>query len=212
MLEHRRPSPTPAERIALDLERQGYCVTPNFCSPELTLQLAQLAGGRWDEGDYDAARIGSGPSRHLNPSVRSDHIRWLGPEDDAPPLLAWRGALEELRLAINARLWLGLFDWEGHLAVYQPGCFYRRHRDVFVHQRERQVSTVLYLNTAWAPGDGGELRIFTPSEDGGEVWTDVPPLGGTLVTFLSEQVDHEVLLSHTDRFSLTGWFRRRPLS
>jgi SM-20-related protein len=38
---------------------------------------------------------------------------------------------------------------------------------------------------------------------------DVLPEGGTLVAFLSERFQHEVLPARRERLALTGWFRRR---
>jgi hypothetical protein len=38
-----------------------------------------------------------------------------------------------------------------------------------------------------------------------EIW----PEGGTLVAFLSDRFEHEVLPARRQRLSLTGWFRQR---
>jgi SM-20-related protein len=38
---------------------------------------------------------------------------------------------------------------------------------------------------------------------------DVLPVAGTLVCFLSDRFEHEVLPATRERLSLTGWFRRR---
>ena len=35
------------------------------------------------------------------------------------------------------------------------------------------------------------------------------PAGGTLVAFLSDRVEHEVLPARRDRIAVSGWFRRR---
>jgi len=35
----------------------------------------------------------------------------------------------------------------------------------------------------------------------------VTPSYGTLVTFLSEEMPHEVLVSKRDRYAIAGWFR-----
>jgi len=65
---------------------------------------------------------------------------------------------------------------------------------------------VAYLNPDWQEGDGGALRMHF--DDGSQL--DIPPLAGSLVVFLSDRFPHEVLVTQTDRLSLTGWFRRRP--
>lgn len=51
--------------------------------------------------------------------------------------------------------------------------------------------------------DGGRLRVY-----GGGSHVDVDPGGGTLVCFLSEEKEHEVLPSHAPRISFAGWFKR----
>jgi SM-20-related protein len=67
------------------------------------------------------------------------------------------------------------------------------------------VSAVVYLNDAWLPEHGGQLRMYLDES----VEHDVVPAGGCLVVFLSGEVPHEVLPATRDRLSLTGWFRRR---
>jgi SM-20-related protein len=65
---------------------------------------------------------------------------------------------------------------------------------------------ILYLNEDWRRDDGGLLR-FWPEENAEAL--DIVPVGGTLVTFLSDRFWHEVLPARRERLSLTGWFRRR---
>ena len=113
--------------------------------------------------------------------------------------------MDGLRQALNRGLYLGLEDFECHFALYPPGAFYQKHLDRFRDDDRRTVSAVLYLNDDWQPQDGGELRLYLP--DGAE--REVPPLGGSLVLFLSSDFPHEVLPANRERLSLTGWFRRR---
>jgi SM-20-related protein len=111
-------------------------------------------------------------------------------------------------LAINRELFLGLFDFEGHMAIYPPGSFYRKHLDQFQDVAQRKVSAILYLNDGWQAEDGGQLRIYLEeSADSDSI--DVLPRGGTLVCFLSERFYHEVLPATRERLSVTGWFRVR---
>ena len=116
--------------------------------------------------------------------------------------------LERLRLAINEVTRLGLFEFEGHFAVYPPGSYYRKHHDQFRDVGTREVSCVLYLNPHWDAAWGGALRLFL-GEGGAEPHVDIVPSGGKLVTFLTREFYHEVCTTHRDRYSLTGWFRRR---
>jgi SM-20-related protein len=59
---------------------------------------------------------------------------------------------------------------------------------------------VFYLNADWQEGNGGELVIYN-GESGVSI---IQPELGTLVLFLSE-IEHEVLPTHRDRKSVTGW-------
>lgn len=111
------------------------------------------------------------------------------------------------RRGLNERLFLGLDFYEAHYAHYAPGAAYARHRDAFVGQRNRIVSTVLYLNRDWQEADGGQLLVY--DEAAATVLERVQPRGGTLMVFLSERLPHEVLPARRSRYSIAGWFRQR---
>jgi len=182
----------------------GWVAMPEFLPAALVAALAARARQRHAAGDFRAAAIGSGTSRQIVAEVRGDEIHWL----DRDPCAAeqeFLRRLEELRLALNRELQLGLFECECHYALYPPGAVYARHVDQFAGDARRIVSTVLYLNEAWSADDGGQLRLYL--EDGGHA--DVLPEGGTLALFLSERFAHEVLPASRERLSLAGWFRRR---
>lgn len=125
--------------------------------------------------------------------------------DDADhAYLAW---MESLRVGLNSVLFLGLFDYECHYAIYLAGSGYAKHSDVLHGARNRVLSTVFYLNERWQAGDGGELRLFDPS--GASAIATVSPRFGTMILFLSESFPHEVLLANNKRRSIAGWFRVR---
>ncbi|MFU8878431.1 MAG: 2OG-Fe(II) oxygenase, partial [Wenzhouxiangellaceae bacterium] len=135
--------------------------------------------------------------------IRRDRIFWLtGRRPAQARLLAFA---ERLRLELNRRLFLALFEFEAHLALYPPGAFYRRHFDSFRGAANRMVSLILYLNRDWKTGDGGELVLYTP--DSGREMARIEPRAATLVLLMSEEVEHEVLESRIDRASVAGWYR-----
>jgi len=150
-------------------------------------------------------RAGIGRERdfQLDRDIRRDWIFWLGRQ--RPAHAAFLAHAEQIRLALNRRLFLALFEFEAHLALYPPGAFYRRHFDSFRGAANRMVSLVLYLNHDWQPGDGGELVMYRPGGDG--EMARIAPRAGTLVLFMSEEIEHEVLPTRTDRASIAGWFR-----
>ncbi len=199
------PDDPEIERIAAALAGPGWCVSTGFLDATQVQGLVLEAQRRWQSGEFRPARVGIAGTLALRPEVRRDAVRWIDPGQASGALGGYLARVEALRQAVNRRLYLGLFEYEGHFARYEPGAFYRRHLDQFEGVQYRQVSCVLYLNDAWAAHDGGELRLYLNS---GET-LDVLPLAGTLVTFLSAVFEHEVLPTARPRLSLTGWLRQR---
>ncbi len=200
--------PEPAEQIAATLADQGWCVSDRVLAPLHISQLRHEARQRWQAGRFRRAGVGCGEDLQVRDEVRTDRIAWLDPNDlSAAQRLYWH-QLEQLRLAVNRSLFLGLYALEAHLAVYPPGTYYRKHLDQFRGIGERTLSCILYLNDAWQAQDGGALRLYTDPNDP-EQSEPILPEGGRLVTFFSARFLHEVEPATRERFSLTGWFKRR---
>ncbi len=198
----------PYQAIVDAVAGPGWSVVPGLLSRAEVQSLAAEARALRADGGFRPAGVGRGEDLSLRPEVRGDQVAWVDPQTAGSEALHYLGRLEALREAINRDLFLGLFDFEGHFALYPPGSFYRRHLDQFRGVERRVLSCVLYLNVDWAPADGGQLRIYTDPANPG-CYQEILPLGGTLVTFLSARFEHEVLPSRRERLSLTGWFRRR---
>ncbi len=190
------------------LVEQGWVVTNTWWPAELVRALAEEARSLWRAGKFHVAGVGRGPHYQVRPDIRGDFILWLEDIAPTPAQRAYREEIERLRKALNEALFLGLQEFEAHYAVFPPGAFYRRHRDRFRTADERVISCILYLNPDWSESDGGALRIYDPAQGEVDVW----PREGTFVLLRSDTVEHEVLPTRRERFSLTGWFRRRPLS
>lgn len=187
------------------LRADGWCHRPDF------FDAATVAALRADaielRADFRAAAVGRAQARQQQADIRSDATRWLDGASAAQR--TFLATMEQLRLALNSRLYLGLFDYEAHYAHYPPGAFYRRHRDVFREaasdgKPRRVLSTVFYLNDAWCEDDGGELLLW---DDAGRAIARIAPLGGSAAFFLSDEMPHEVLPARADRYSIAGWFR-----
>ncbi len=196
------------EGIAAALLEQGFITLDDFLPPALVAQLAAEALDLRQGEGLRPASIGRGASQHLNEGIRGDQIRWLEPGMATPAQRHYLEILEALRQAINRHLFLGLFEFEGHLALYPPGAFYRKHLDQFQGTRHRLVTVILYLNPDWREADGGQLRIYPDPADEGR-YRDLLPVAGRLVCFLSGHFPHEVLPARRERLSITGWFRQR---
>jgi len=108
---------------------------------------------------------------------------------------------EALRVECNRDAWLGLTRFDLQLAHYAGGGeHYVRHRDAFVGRAGRRLTAIAYLNAGWVLKDGGQLRLH------GDPPTDLAPLLGRLVVFLSETVEHEVLPTWASRIAITAWY------
>ena len=190
--------------IAERLERVGYIVLRAPLLAKLSAQLLARCQDD-DQGRFNAAHVGRGRAKQQIATLRGDVICWLDSEnliDQA--YLTW---MEALRLGLNAALFLGLFDYECHYAIYGAGKGYARHSDVLAGTKNRVLSTVYYLNEAWQASDGGELILFAPAGD--TVIANIAPEFGTMIIFLSESFPHQVLATHRQRRSIAGWFRVR---
>jgi SM-20-related protein len=194
------------ESIADEVAAQGYAVTPDFLFVTEVAELASDLRTLQQSGEMRGAGVGK--DAEVTNNVRGDFIHWLEESSASPAQQVYLQRLEELRLALNQTLYLGLFEFEGHFASYSPGAFYRKHLDQFQHDSQRALSCILYLNDSWLEEDGGQLRMYLDENDD-TVYRDIQPRGGTLVTFLSARYWHEVLPARRERLSITGWFRTR---
>lgn len=196
----------PNERLLAELQDKPWAVVDSWLSPDLLRALHEEALGHFHAANMRPAGVGRGSAHQVIPAVRSDFILWLDPRQPTATQAALWQALDELRVQLNRRFFLGLKRFEGHYAVYPQGAHYNTHIDQFRDAGHRRVSFVLYLNPAWSPDMGGALRIYerdTPQA----VATDILPAWGRAVVFFSDNVPHEVLTTHAERFSFTGWFR-----
>ena len=195
--------------VVQGLQKHGWVCVPGFLEHFEGVELAEDGMSAWEEGDFRKAGVGRGAAKVIREDIRRDHVRWLETSSMSPAESRYMERLEGLRLAINQRLFLGLFDFEGHFAVYQPGAFYKPHLDRHRETMDRVVTVILYLNDGWKPEHGGQLKIWTtPGDKEGEAEI-LDPQMGTLVAFFAGDHWHEVLPAHQTRMSITGWFRVR---
>ncbi|MCW8195478.1 2OG-Fe(II) oxygenase [Proteobacteria bacterium 005FR1] len=190
------------EHIIEQIHDHGYVVLDGALADNLLNGLF-LHFTTLDREAFKQAGIGRQQDFHLNDFTRRDQIHWLSP--GAVEVQGYFDWIEQLRLYINRNLFLGLFDYECHYAHYPEGGFYKKHVDAFRGTSNRRLSTILYLNPQWQPGDGGELAMYREREN--DPFLRIAPQYGRMVIFLSEVFPHEVLRANRARFSLTGWYR-----
>jgi SM-20-related protein len=182
----------------------GFGVQDRFISARRVRGLIACASRRRSLREFAAARVGAGRELGHREEIRGDLTCWLA-EPLFPEERSLTRDLDELRLQLNRDGFLGLQELEMHYAWYPPGAGYAPHVDQLRGQDQRVVSLILYLNEAWHPGAGGELRLFGAAAE----FKDIEPMGGRLVCFVTAGREHAVLPTHQGRLSLSGWFRRR---
>lgn len=193
-----------SESAIAGLHSEGYAIIPNALLPEVCSAVRKEVRHLQDLGLFRAAGIGKGESHQTHLGIRRDGTLWFDPKQlTSVQKPIWR-ALEEIRQTVNEELMLGLWEFEGHYAIYAPGAFYRKHFDRFQSDSRRTLSIVLFFNEDWKPEHGGLLRIARPEGD-----LDILPESGKAVLFLSERVLHEVTETHRERLSFAGWFKQR---
>lgn len=188
-----------------DIEAKGYAVCDNFISASGTEVFLSKIKELEEQKLFKKASIGNKTEIQTNTAVRSDTIFWLEKNDANIPNTFFE-KIDELILNLNRHFYLGLNDYEFHLAHYPAGTFYRKHKDAFKSDDARKISVILYLNKNWRKENGGELKLYLENKE--EI---IEPLAGRLVVFESH-LEHEVLESKTDRYSVTGWLKSKRLA
>ena len=95
--------------IANALFDTGYAIVPAALPPALVDALF-VHFKSLDDDEFHQAGVGRESAHHVNPFIRKDEIRWIRGEHPATAdYLAW---MEGLRLGLNRRLFMGLFEYE----------------------------------------------------------------------------------------------------
>jgi SM-20-related protein len=193
------------QHAAAELTAQGFSVMLDGLPEAGWRALRTEAQELLSRAAFSAARVGRGEDNRQDTGTRGGSVCWLEPE--MPAGGAFLRLMDELRIALNRSLFLGLDTFEAHYAHHLPGTSYGLHVDRHIHTRSRIVSAVAYLNPRWPAGAGGELVLF--DADAGRRLMTLAPRGGTLVLFMSEGTPHEALEATRERWSIAGWFRSR---
>lgn len=186
---------------------KGWVIDRTLFGADEIAALRKACLSQWQDGRFHEAAVGRGSGQERRSEVRSDSVLWLDALRDDPAVARYFALLDEVKLAVNRHLYLGLNDLESHFAVYPQGAFYQKHLDRFRDDDARTLTAVLYLNDDWREEDGGQMRLYLDPDCRESL--DVQPEAGTLVLFLSDRFWHEVLPARRQRLSVTGWFRRQ---
>jgi SM-20-related protein len=196
----------PTDEEVRQLGEQAYLLRPRFLGEQGARVAAAEARALVEAGALRPAALSRGASHRHAPELRGDATAWLTGEHGGPGLDALRAAFAQLGEALNAHAYLGLGRHDTQLAHYPGGgARYVRHRDAFAGAgANRRLTAITYLNPGWEPAHGGCLRLYL-----GEGTLDVEPRLDTLVVFLAERVEHEVLPAFAPRLAATAWYYGR---
>lgn len=185
---------------------QKVGVAQNFLTPEFTEELRNHLIFLIDENKLKRAKIGSSNDVTLDTTIRSDAIYWLDRKHENPTETKFLDFIEEFVQYLNRTCFTGITSYEFHYAHFEKGHFYKKHLDQFQNNNQRQFSMICYLNEDWSENNGGELCVYK-----GEKKELISPTNGKCVFFKSDELEHEVLPTQTDRLSVTGWFKINEL-
>ncbi len=178
-------------------------IAQKFITPQLAQHLKSNILRLNAADKLHKAGVGSTAKLAHKPDIRKDKIFWLDQKNNDEHETAFLALIEDFITHLNMSCYTGITDYEFHYAIYEPGSFYKKHKDQFKDNSQRQFSMISYLNEGWEENDGGELVIYKAS---GQEKTS--PNQGKTVFFKSNELEHEVLETNKTRLSITGWLKK----
>jgi SM-20-related protein len=154
-------------------------------------------------GMLTAAGTGNKEHKAIQENIRGDKIYWLDKSNHNSFEQEFLEQADDFISYLNRSCYTGINACEFHYAVYDTNSFYKRHIDQFKNDGSRKFTLISYLNLDWIEEDGGQLHIY--QDDHIE---KVLPHSRTAVFFKSDELEHEVTVTHRPRMSVTGWLKR----
>ncbi len=177
-------------------------IAENFLNVSLAAHLKDNLTRLFENKALLNAGVGNSVVINQDKLIRSDVIYWLDRKHQNKHENDFFDLMDEFVVYLNRTCYTGITGYEFHYTLYEPGTFYKKHIDQFQNNGSRQYSMIMYLNADWRIEDGGELRIYHQNEE-----QDITPNNGKSVFFRSSDLAHEVLLTHKQRMSITGWLK-----
>jgi SM-20-related protein len=177
-------------------------ISENFLNTTLAAQLKENLLALYANDAMHLAGIGNDAVQAHDQLIRSDKIYWLDRAHNNAQENNFFDLMDRFVAFLNSTCYTGITGYEFHYALYEKGSFYKRHLDQFKQDRSRAYSMIIYLNTDWQESDGGQLCIYHADH----IQT-IAPLNGKCAFFKSSELEHEVLVTHQPRLSITGWLK-----
>ncbi len=177
-------------------------LTENFLNESLASHLKKNLIALYS--DQQLLSAGTGNSTHVTHDklMRSDKIYWLDRQHDNPFEINFFELMDSFVSYLNSTCYTGITGYEFHYTLYEKGSFYKKHLDQFRNNKSRAYSMIMYLNADWQEKDGGELCVYHR-----DYLQTITPVNGKCVFFKSSEMQHEVLVTHQPRMSITGWLK-----
>ncbi|MCD0487884.1 2OG-Fe(II) oxygenase [Pedobacter sp. MC2016-14] len=177
-------------------------IADDFLSAALSGHLKDNLIQLYQEQRLQKAGLGNDSLIVQDQLFRGDVIYWLDREHNNSFENEFFDLMDSFVSYLNRSCYTGITGYEFHYTMYEEGSFYKRHLDQFRNNDSRQFSMIMYLNADWQVIDGGELCIH---QDGKAEC--IAPQSGKSVFFKSSELEHEVLMTHKARMSITGWLK-----
>jgi SM-20-related protein len=192
------------EKLIQELIDNEFSCSDDFFQPEtiegLRMNIEHLKASRL----MKQAGIGNHNNFQTNILIRGDKVNWIEENSTNPFEEVYLRKIWRFINHMNKTCFTSIKSFESHYASYEIGSCYKRHIDQFKTEKGRKFSMVLYLNQDWKEKDEGALSIYPLKSE----QKDILPVGGRIVFFRSDEMEHEVRPSFTrERTSIAGWLK-----
>lgn len=192
------------ENLIQGLMNNKYGCCDDFISPNTVSGLRSNIQRLNEAGIMQSAGLGKEMDYQQNKLIRGDKITWIEQNSKDEYEAVFLKKVGSFIHYLNKTCYTSIKGFESHYASYELGSFYKRHLDQFKNDKGRKYSVILYLNENWQKEDGGLLSLYPE----GSEQKDISPIGGRLVFFRSDEMEHEVHPSFTrNRISIAGWLK-----
>lgn len=177
-------------------------IAENFLSESLSAHLKENLQTLYLDHRFKNAGTGQTKEVAYNNLFRGDKIYWLDRSNNNQYENLFFDLMDAFVKYLNDTCYTGITSYEFHYTLYEQGTFYKKHLDQFRNNDSRKYSMIMYLNSSWVQGDGGELCIYHANS-----LQQISPNSGKSVFFRSNELEHEVLTTNKQRMSITGWLK-----
>ncbi|WP_425638347.1 2OG-Fe(II) oxygenase [Algoriphagus yeomjeoni] len=192
------------EELIQGLIDNKYGCSNDFILPSTVIGLRDTIQILSESGKMKLAGVGNSTINKQDNEIRGDKINWIQESSVNPFEIIYLKKVRKFIDHLNKTCFTSIKSFESHYSNYEKMSFYKRHVDQFKNEKGRKFSIIVYLNQDWQDEDEGQLSLYPES---GNV-QNISPIGGRIVFFRSDEMEHEVHPSSTkERKSIAAWFK-----